>query len=134
MYMKEQACRLCDPLKEERSPSPRMSSAFSSRHPAREARGFFPGQHGCWPDARGTVPALLLGTLPAQGCSLLPPCELATQNTILTSRIPVKPEHTVSHPVLQSRAAALDTMPLKTAVLCIPNRDSGGEVLPGVQW
>ena len=120
--------------KEERSPSPWMSSAFSSRHPAREASRFFPGQQGCWPCAWGPVPALLLGAFPAQGCSLLPSCELTTQNTILTCHISVKPKHTVSHPVLQSRAAALGTMPLQSAVLCIHNKDLGAEMLPAVQW
>lgn len=93
----------------------------SSRHPARGGR-FFPGQHGCWPGARGPVPALLLGlSLPRDARSCLPVS--SPPRTPSSHHVPVKPEHTVPHPVLQSRAAALDTMPLQTAALCIHSRD-----------
>lgn len=89
----------------------------------------------CWLGAQGPVPALLLGTLPPQGCSLLPSCGLTTQDAILTIPYP----HEARTRSLLPSAPRAERLPfgrmlLKDAVLCIHKRDMGEEMLPGVQW
>lgn len=105
-----------------------MSSAFSSRHPARGEQ--ISGQHA----HAGLVPGALCQpccwglSLPRDARSCLP-VELTTQNTILTSHPCGNQEHTVPHPVpFQSRALHFGHSCFANCSFSIYSRDLGADV------
>lgn len=77
------------PTKAGKEPNPPDVISFRLQAPChRGERICFLDNTDCWLGAQGPVPALLLGTLPPQGCSLLPSCGFTTQDAILTIPYP----------------------------------------------